>query len=239
MCRSQCRSHTCQRASSSFAMATRRPPRLPRTHRRHLDRERGCRGKRRLPRQRHGFDVILRNGRAGSLAGTGQRSPREAPPPSQRRGWGDAVHGQGIDGRTWGVSGWRRQQPAPLLTNRCSSSVTSWDISLGSHIPAAPNYPPSINSWLFVAGPRVPQQPGKFVGLRDLWDGAGVCVAVAVAVAVDGCWMVVPAVVSCPGASAGSRGWIRGNPCPRYPARRGETAVAVPTPLELQPGLAR
>lgn len=80
MCRSQCRSHTCQRASSSFAMATRRPPRLPRTHRRHLDRQRGCRGKRRLPRQRHGFDVILRNGRSGSLAGTGQRSPREAPP---------------------------------------------------------------------------------------------------------------------------------------------------------------
>lgn len=126
MCRSQCRSHTCQRASSSFAMATRRPPRLPRTHRRHLDRERGCRGKRRLPRQRHGFDVILRNGRAGSLAGTGQRSPREAPPPSQRRGWGDAVHGQGMSRSS--LRGLRRRMRAVGWGSgcRCLSHPRGW-----------------------------------------------------------------------------------------------------------------
>lgn len=59
-----------------------------------------------------------------------------------------------------GVSGWGRRQPAPLLTN--SRSVTSWEISLGSHIPAVPNYPPSISSWLFVAGLRVPWQLGEF-----------------------------------------------------------------------------
>jgi len=51
------------------------------------------------------------------------------------------------------------------LCSSGSGSVTSREISLGSHTPAVPNYPPSISSWLFVVGPWVLWQLERFAGL--------------------------------------------------------------------------
>lgn len=114
VCRTRCRSYTCKFASSSFTMATRRRPRLP-----HAAPAPGY-GWRLLGEAQaarpaaaelgHGFNVIFRNGRAGSLAELpfqkvkgGWRcrcccaAPRNPSTPAQRRDDGrrQAVRGQG------------------------------------------------------------------------------------------------------------------------------------------------